>query len=96
MCAEIRDREDNVHKLMKSIVHDQIVDHMLNNSMCSRKQHGFSQMLTGMEIPTKIIEDRLPINVIYTDFAKAFDCVPRQRLLIKMNMLEITTGTIHS
>ena len=36
-----------------------------------------------------MIEEGLPIDIIYTDFAKAFDRVPHQRLLIKMNMLGI-------
>ena len=37
-----------------------------------------------------MIERGLPIDVIYTDFAKAFDRVPHQRLLRKMKDLGIT------
>ena len=88
-------------KLMESIVRDQIVDHMLKNNLFSLKQHGFvpnrncmTNLLTCMEIWTRMIEEGLPIDIIYTDFAKAFDRVPHQRLLIKMKMLGMT-GKIH-
>ena len=36
-----------------------------------------------MEQWTKMIDDGLPIDIIYTEFSKAFDRVPHQRLLRK-------------
>ena len=88
-------------KLIESIVRDQIVEHMLSNNLFSRKQHGFvpnrncmTNLLTCLEIWTDMIEKGLPIDIIYTDFAKAFDRVPHQRLLIKMRMLGITGNTL--
>ena len=44
-----------------------------------------------------MIDDGLPIDIIYTDFAKAFDRVPHQRLLrnIKnMGIIGMTQGWI--
>ena len=44
-----------------------------------------------------MIDDGLPINIIYTDFAKAFDRVPHQRLLQKiknMGIIGMTQGWI--
>ena len=42
-----------------------------------------------MENWTKMIENGLPIDIIYTDFAKAFDSVPHHRLLHKMKSIGI-------
>lgn len=41
-----------------------------------------------------MIEKVLPIDIIYTDFEKAFDRVPHQRLLLKMKILGITGKTL--
>ncbi len=41
-----------------------------------------------------MIEEGLPIDIIYTDFAKAFDRVTHQRLLIKMKMVGIEGKTL--
>ena len=82
---------------MESIIRDKLVAHMEKNKLFSRYQHGFvprrnciSNLLICMEMWTEMIERGLPIDVIYTDFAKAFDRVPHQRLLRKMKDLGIT------
>ena len=84
-------------KLMESIIRDKLVAHMEKNKLFSRYQHGFvprrnciSNLLICMEMWTEMIERGLPIDVIYTDFAKAFDRVPHQRLLRKMKDIGIT------
>ena len=88
-------------KLMESIVRDQIVQHMATNNLFSKKQHGFvpdrncmTNLLLCMEMWTQLVEEGLPIDIIYTDFAKAFDRVPHQRLLIKMKAMGITGKTL--
>ena len=40
-----------------------------------------------------MLENGLSIDVIYTDFAKAFDRVPHERLLLKLKMLGIIGST---
>ena len=42
-----------------------------------------------MEKWTEMLEKGYQIDIIYTDFAKAFDRVPRERLLQKMKNLGI-------
>ena len=88
-------------KLMESIVRDQIVNHMQTNKLFSNKQHGFvpdrncmTNLLTCLELWTDMMEKGLPIDIIYTDFAKAFDRVPHQRLLLKLKLLGITGKTL--
>ena len=59
-------------KLMESIVRDKIVMHVENNQLFSPKQHGFvplkycmTNLLICMENWTKMIENGLPIDIIY-------------------------------
>ena len=52
-----------------------------------------SNLLTCLESWTNMIENGLPVDIIYTDFAKAFDRVLHHRLLLKMKSLGITGKT---
>ena len=78
-------------KIMESLVRDELVEHMIQNNLFSDKQHGFvplrnciTNLLLCMEQWIKILESGDTVDVIYTDFAKAFDSVPHQRLLKKL------------
>ena len=88
-------------KLMESIVRDKIVDHMVQNNLFSKQQHGFvpfrdcmTNLLTCLELWTEMIENGDAVDVIYTDFSKAFDSVPHHRLLKKMKSLGIIGDTL--
>ena len=88
-------------KLMESIVKEEIVNHMVRNKLFSTKQHGFvpfrdcmTNLLTCLELWTEMIENGEAVDVIYTDFSKAFDSVPHQRLLKKMKSLGITGSSL--
>ena len=88
-------------KLMESLVRDKLVSHMEHNNLFSNSQHGFvpfrncmTNLLTCIEMWTEMIENGLPIDVIYTDFAKAFDRIPHQRLLLKLKNLGIVGNTL--
>jgi len=76
---------------MESLVRDELVNHMVKNNSISSKQHGFvplgnciTNLLSCIEEWIKILESGDTVDVIYTDFAKAFDSVPHQRLLKKL------------
>ncbi|KAJ3651470.1 hypothetical protein Zmor_017508 [Zophobas morio] len=44
---------------------------------------------------TKAFESRIPVDVIYLDFSKAFDRIPKRRLLLKLRSYGVT-GTLLS
>ena len=85
-----------ISKIMESIVRDAIVDHLVRNNLLNDDQHGFvpgrdciTQLLLCIEEWTQLVEENLAFDVIYTDFAKAFDSVPHERLFIKLKSLGI-------
>ena len=42
-----------------------------------------------MEELTKLVDEGLPVDVLYLDFSKAFDLVPHRRLLVKLRGLRV-------
>ena len=65
---------------MESIVRDEVVDHINRNNLLSKEQHGFvprrncvTNLLTCIEICTRMVEDGESIDIIYTDFADFAD-----------------------
>ena len=80
-----------VCKVMESSIREMILNHLVSNKLLSENQHGFiagrsctTQLLEVLDTWSKILEDGDNIDVIYLDFAKAFDTVPHRRLLKKL------------
>ena len=68
-----------------------IVNHLNTHTLLLQSQHDFTKgkscltnLLLFLEDITKEIDEGKPLDVIYLDFAKAFDKVPHQRLLHKI------------
>ena len=83
-------------KMMESVIRDHIVSYMSANNLFANEQHGFVpnrdcmiNLLSALENWTEAIESGFDIDVIYTDFAKAFDSEPHQRLLKKLESIGI-------
>ena len=79
-----------VGKVMESMVRDRIVEHLERNGLIRPSQHGFmsgrstvTNMLVYMEALTRWLDEGHTVDVLYLDFAKAFDKVPHRRLLDK-------------
>ena len=77
-------------KIMESCMRDQIVTHLVDNFLIRDSQHGFmrnksttTNLLEFLETLTSEQDQGLAIDVVYLDFAKAFDKVPHRRLLEK-------------
>ena len=67
------------------------MNHLLREDLLSPLQHGFvnkrstvTQLLNYLDKSTEAIADGDVVDVIYFDFAKAFDTVPHQRLILKL------------
>ncbi|XP_065667554.1 uncharacterized protein LOC136087867 [Hydra vulgaris] len=76
---------------MESILQKRIIENCVDNGLISPNQHGFvhrkecvSNLLETRDIMTEATHCRNAVDVIYTDFAKAFDKVPHKRLLYKL------------
>ena len=85
-------------KLMASIVKDAsaIVSHMMKHNLLNDDQHGFvhgrdctTQLLICVADWTNMIETGEAFDIIYTDFAKAYDSVAHVRLLHKLESIGI-------
>ena len=78
-------------KLLKSLIKDDIMQHLASNKPIHNSQHGFmpgrsctSNLLAFLDKLTEAADKGIPTDVVYLDFAKAFDKVPTERLLKKV------------
>ena len=90
-----------VCKVMESFIRDWLMQHLRTNGLLSDKQFGFVsgrstslQLLQVLDDWTEALDSGGVIDVIYLDFAKAFDTVPHQRLLRKLEGLGIHGNTL--
>ena len=79
-------------KIIESLIKDYIVKHLDQNRLLSDKQHGFvahkacvTNLLETADFLTDSMSRRQPADVIYLDFAKAFDKVSHELLLVKLS-----------
>ena len=78
-------------KMMEAIVKDDIVAHLQRHKLIKRSQHGFmkaksctTNLISFLNKMTEALDEGEDADVIFLDFAKAFDKVPTQRLLKKL------------
>lgn len=86
---------------MEHFIKKAVVGHLQTNNLVVASQHGFvsgksceSQLLSSIEVWTELIESNNPVDVMYLDFKKAFDAVPHQRLLSKMEAYGLGQQTV--
>ena len=85
-----------VCKIMEKVIRDAIMAHLVSMNLLSGEQYGFVpgrsttlQLLVCMEEWTTQIENGMDVDVIYTDYSKAFDSVSHSKLLHKLDGLGI-------
>lgn len=78
-------------KIMERIICNKLTQFLNRQNVISVRQHGFvekrstvTNLLTSVYAWGKELDNRNPVDVIYLDFERAFDKVPHQRLLIKL------------
>ena len=78
-------------KLCEKLIRKTIVKHLEDNGLIYDGQHGFREkrstltnLLAYMEILTEAVDNQIPVDVNYLDCRKAFDTVPHERLLRKL------------
>src|ERR1043165_3100952 len=83
---------------IESIIRDHVMSFFLVNKLFSTRQFGFIkgrsttlQLINIMNDWTRCLESGGQIDVIYTDFEKAFDKVPHRRLLSKLASYGVNT-----
>ena len=83
-------------KILESLIKNEIIKHIQQNNLLNKSQHGFTNgkscstnLLEFFERIISNLDDGIPTDVIYLDFAKAFDKVPISKLLHKVRSLNI-------
>ena len=87
-------------KVLEHIIHSHLMNFFENNQILCDQQHGFrkhrsceSQLLTIVQDLASGLDNSQQIDAILLNFSKAFDKVPHQRLLIKLEHYGVR-GTI--
>ena len=90
-----------VCKQLEKIIRSRILEHMSTNALISAEQHGFlpgrsttTQLLQVINDWTATLDAGGELDVIYFDFAKAFDTVPHRRLLRKLESYGMSQSII--
>ncbi len=88
-------------KTMKRIMKEKITAHFDKSMLFSHHQHGIrrgksctTNMMEYVDILSISIEKGIAIDVLYTDFSKAFDTVQHTRLISKLTAYGIDRSTI--
>ena len=86
-----------VCKTMESIIRDNMILHFTKYELIHSTQYGFmaaklcqTNLIEYLNTLTKLVDEGYNVDVIYLDFANAFDKVPHQRLLQNLEGLGIS------
>jgi hypothetical protein len=89
-----------ITKLMEHIIFHSIMDHIDSHNLLQNYQHGFrqlhsteSQLIVTIEELSRALDNHHQIDLLILDFSQAFDTVPHQRLLGKIDHYGIRGNT---
>ena len=81
-----------VSKVLEHIIHSNIMDHFEQNGILADVQHGFrskrsteTQLIITVDDIARTLDNRKSVHMAILDFSKAFDKVPHERLLLKLD-----------
>ena len=85
-----------VCKILERIIVDEITCHLKNNTLSCEQQHGFTHgkstvtnLIVALDQWTETLSHNLPVDVLFLDYAKAFDTVPHSRLITQLKSFGI-------
>ena len=88
-------------RTMERVLHEHILLFLLQNNLISDAQYGFipgrstlTQQLNLLNELTTNYEDKAIYDIVYLDFAKAFDSVSHSKLLYLLNHLKLDLVTL--
>ena len=88
-------------KIMETLVKVKVMEHISSMGILNDRQHGFcngrsclTNLLTMTEDCSSNMDKKIPTDIIYLDFAKAFDTVPHARLCHKLQHISGITGDL--
>ena len=89
-------------KVFETFVRKSLFNHFVVNDLLSVEQYGFcggrsctTQLLNTLYDWFSYLDDNIPVDVVYLDFRKAFDTVPHERLLSKLNGYGVKGKTLN-
>ena len=78
-------------KILESIIRDHIIKYLTINNLITPEQHGFvpnkacvTNLLETLDTITDAVNRGLSVDLILLDFAKAFDKVSHEKLILKL------------
>uniref|UniRef100_A0A8C5PX62 Reverse transcriptase domain-containing protein n=1 Tax=Leptobrachium leishanense TaxID=445787 RepID=A0A8C5PX62_9ANUR len=87
-------------KVFEGLLRDSIQEFIGRYNVIGKNQHGFmkhrscqTNLITFYEEVSRSIDQGVAVDVIYLDFAKAFDTVPHKRLLFKLRKNSLDENT---
>ena len=88
-------------KVLEKIVKEKVSSHLSEYKIITESQHGFTKgrscltnLLDFLEEVYQKLDEGKAVDIIYLDFAKAFDKVPHSRLLVKLEACGITGNVL--
>jgi hypothetical protein len=77
------------------------MEHLLENSLIKDSQHGLmpckscaTNLVEFMDVVTKAVDEGEAVDIFFLDFVKAFDKVPRQRLIAKLRAKGVENSVV--